>query len=195
LASNSRISRRLVRQLIAALLFAAGASAPRIAAASELYTDIDRDGISDVVSIQSVPSTGLRVWLSKSNVTFVLPTRRPITHVAASDLDGDGHIDLIAADSAAKVHVWHRTPRGHLRPTRPRRSPWRDAISTSRVGRGCDDGPGPALDDGSSTAAVTDLGPARHSNRAISKATPTAAAAPVSTGARLPRDPRGPPTA
>jgi hypothetical protein len=190
----SRVSPRLVRWTLGVFLFAAVFWTPQIAAASEIYADIDHDGIRDVVSIESIPRTGLRVWLSKSNVTLTLTTRRPITHVAASDLDGDGHIDLVAADSAAKVHVWHRTARGHLRPVRPRGTPWRDAVSTRRVRGAQDDGPGPALVEGVSTDAVADVQHSWPPSPHILSAISTNAPAPSSGGAALPRDPRGPPT-
>jgi len=146
-------SRRLLRWTLAAVVSLAGIWAPRAAAAAEFYADLDYDGVRDVVSIQTVPRTGLRVWLSKSNSTLILRTRRVITHIAASDIDGDGRIDLVASDSAARVTVWHRTNRGHLRVTHPRRVTRPDTMSRSRRVHGAgDEAPVAALDDSGPTA-------------------------------------------
>src|SRR5437773_1913249 len=82
---------RSTRWMLAGLfVIAALAWLPGRASAETIYADLDRDGRSDIITIQTVPTPGLRVWLSGSNSSLLLPTRRPITHVTASDIDGDG---------------------------------------------------------------------------------------------------------
>jgi hypothetical protein len=74
-----------------------------------LAVDFDGDGRRDSVKLdQSRPSV-LRVWLSASDTTQVLVSRRPLHRVAATDLDGDHRPELIATDSQSRIHVW--TPR------------------------------------------------------------------------------------
>jgi VCBS repeat protein len=93
------------------------------ALASDLYprADLDRDGVTDVVSIQNAPAPrGLLVWLSRSKSQFLLPTPLPIQRVAAADVDGDSRLDLVAADTSAKLYVWRSSGKGRLRPMRPR---------------------------------------------------------------------------
>ena len=96
---------------------------PTRAWADDLYADLDRDGVRDVISIQTGPRRGLVVWLSSSQSVFHLPTRLPISRIVAADIDGDGGIDLVAADTSAKIHVWHRSKHGTLRRTHPRHIP------------------------------------------------------------------------
>jgi hypothetical protein len=131
-------------------LFALGfvALAPFTAQAADFYADLDRDGVRDVVTVQGMPSTGLVVWLSGSKSVLLLHTRRPIVHITAADIDGDGRLDLVASDTAAKVHVWHRTIGGKLRPTRPRRAPLASHVGhTSALQRAPDDPVTAVVDD------------------------------------------------
>jgi hypothetical protein len=178
---------------LAAVVSLAGIWAPRAAAADELYADLDHDGVRDVVSVQSVPRTGLLVWLSKSNSTLILRTRRLITHIAASDIDGDGRIDLVASDSAARVTVWHRTNRGHLRVTHPRRTIRPDTMSGSgRLHGAGDEAPVAALDDASPTAPLASRDADGIPLSFLDKILPPTAA-PGSTINAQPPDSRGPP--
>jgi hypothetical protein len=93
---------------------------PAAANADDFFADLDRDGVRDIVTIPKAPARGLLVWLSSSGSFLRLPTRRPITGVTVRDIDGDGRVDLVAADASAKLHVWHRTLHGLLKTTRPR---------------------------------------------------------------------------
>jgi hypothetical protein len=121
-----------------------------LARAADFYADLDRDGVRDVISTQ--PSPGLLVWLSGSKVLLKLPTRRPILRVTARDLDGDGHVEIVATDSASKLHVWHRTRAGKLRPTRPRRAPVLPGFTDNHhVGEGPSDSSTAAIDEGFQT--------------------------------------------
>ena len=99
------------------------AFSPAAAHADEVVVDFDHDGIRDIVTIPQAPARGLLVWLSGSNKFFRLATRRPIMRVVARDIDGDGQVDLVAADASARMHVWHRTTHGKLRAARPHRAP------------------------------------------------------------------------
>jgi hypothetical protein len=187
-------SRRLLRWTLMALVALAGVWCPRWAAAAEFYADLDHDGIRDIVSIESVPQTGLRVWLSKSNSTLILRTRRQITHIAASDIDGDGRIDLVASDSSSRVHVWHRTTRGQLRVTRPRRASRPDTVSSRRHVRGAgEEGPLATLDENGPTGPLANPRGIRAGPLALLTGILPFAAAPPSSLNSRPRDSRGPP--
>ena len=177
-------------------LFVAGALTwlPNIAAADTFYADLDRDGVRDVITIQTVPVPGLRVWLSASNRSLVLPTRRPILGVTTSDIDGDGHIELIASDTSARVHVWHRTSRGGLRPTRPRHAPQASSLSHSgRVSSAPDEPSGAVLDEGSSAPPVDATHPARFPALDVSRALVAAPNTPTTPYNGRPKHARGPP--
>ena len=117
------------------------------AQAGDFYADLDRDGVRDVISIQ--PSSGLVVWLSGSKSVLKLPTHRPIMRVTAADIDGDGRIELVASDTAARLHVWHQTRGGKLRPTRPRHVPVSPGLTSNRrVHQAPDDASTAAIDEG-----------------------------------------------
>src|SRR5262245_21453909 len=124
------VPNRLRRAVVACLMFLGLVAMAGEARAAEFYADLDRDGLRDMIRIE--PASGLLVWLSQSKVVLKLPTRRPILRVAAGDVDGDGRVELLAADSAAKLHVWHRTRGGKLRPTRPRHAPVRTGFTSNR---------------------------------------------------------------
>jgi hypothetical protein len=166
---------------------------PARASAETFYADLDRDGRSDIITIQTVPTPGLRVWLSGSNSSLLLPTRRPITHVTVSDIDGDGHIDLIAADSSARVHVWHRTHRGRLRPMHPRDPPRDPDVSRGvLLNTAPGDLPSAVLDEGSS-APVDATRPARHTSLNATGLAIVASSRPFDSHGARPPQPRGPP--
>lgn len=94
---------------------------PAAARADDLYADLDRDGIRDLIRIHR---SGLLVHLSASGSLHHLKTREAITRVAAADVDRDGRLELVAADRAAALHIWRLGVRGifkrfHARPHRP----------------------------------------------------------------------------
>ncbi len=188
------LTARSTRWILSGLfVLAALASLPGRALAETFYADLDRDGQRDIITIQVVPVPALRVWLSGSNSSLLLPTRRPIAHVAASDIDGDGHIDLIASDTSSRVHVWHRTHRGGLRPTRPRHVPRTSGVSRSQtLGNPSGDLPGAVLDEGTSTPvdASHPAGPALLDALRLTIAASSLATASFNS---CPPQPRGPP--
>jgi len=112
------------------LPLAAGASG---AAEPSLAVDFDGDGRHDTVRLDRHRPSVLRIWLSASDTTQVLVSRRPLSHVAATDLDGDHRPELIASDSQSRLHIWtprargfrryqprHSIPKALTSPTRPR---------------------------------------------------------------------------
>ena len=98
---------------------------PRLAAAGEpaLAVDFDGDGRHDRVTLDQQQPSLLHIWLSASNTSQVLHSRRPLLRVAATDLDGDHHPELIARDSESKIHVWIHGRTGFLKYRRHDRLP------------------------------------------------------------------------
>jgi hypothetical protein len=95
----------------------------RAAAAAEpsLSVDFDGDGRHDTVKLDRYRPSVLRIWLSASGTTQVLVSRRPVHHVAATDLDGDHRPELIASDSQLRLQIWTPRARGFRR-YQPRQS-------------------------------------------------------------------------
>lgn len=181
-------------QWLSTLLFALAALVPAPGLAGALYADLDRDGVRDEVTIQNGPRTGLRVWLSGSRSALILPTRHPVLGIAASDVDGDGDLDLIASDTSAKLHVWHTSHRGGLRRTRPHRRPSAAGIwNSSGVTPGSDQPTNAALPNGGSVPTADhshpeSLVPGHRTGRVHA-----AAGHRVASGHAHPSRPRGPP--
>jgi len=166
---------------------------PARAAANTVYADLDKDGRPDIITIVTVPKPGLRVWLSGSNRSLLLLTRRPITHVTVSDVDGDGHVDLIASDESANVHVWHPTSRGRLRATRPRAPPRDPGVSGNQgIHTASNDLPSAVLDEGAS-APVDTTHRARTASPDAPGAALTASNSTADTHRARPTQPRAPP--
>jgi hypothetical protein len=95
---------------------------PRAAWADTVYADFDHDGKKDVLSVSPASASTLQVWLSSTQTLRQLRISRPILKIAAFDLDGDGHPEIIASDTSSGLHIWRRTKDGHLRRVRPHRS-------------------------------------------------------------------------
>ena len=95
---------------------------PRVAAADDLRADFDRDGVTDVVTLDPVSTSLLHVWLSTTQTARELRTSRPIYRMVAVDLDGDGRPELVVSDTHATLHVWRHAGNGRLRPVRPHAS-------------------------------------------------------------------------
>jgi hypothetical protein len=180
--------------LVSTLVLIGLAALPGRAAAKTFYADLDHDGIRDVVTIQMLPATGLRVWLSGSNRYLLLPTQRPIVAVKALAIDDEGGIDLIASDTSARVHVWHRSVKGGLRP-RSRHGP-RAPAGVSRSGRvtnAPDDAPIAVVDDSPTSSPIDAAHPAGLSTLNVSSADFGAASLASSLSDASPPKPRGPP--
>ena len=180
---------------IAALLaLAAVTSLSGRAWADPLYTDLDRDGVRDVVTIRRSPNS-LQVWLSGSREQIVLRTRRPVLQILASDVDGDGRLDLVAAD-AASVHVWRRTPGGDLRRLHPRRHGRAPGLSNpTGIGRGGDGEPAALASDGFSPPGTDAARRPRPADLDRSGAVHAAPACTTSSDALRLIRPRAPPSA
>jgi hypothetical protein len=106
---------------------------PSHATASPIDSDLDRDGIRDSITVEPGRHLGVSVWLSKTNTVSRIRTKQPIASVAAVDLDGDGHPDIVATDTSARLHVWRVTPHGRLRVVRPRPGPGLIESGTPRL--------------------------------------------------------------
>jgi hypothetical protein len=82
------------------------------AAEPSLAIDFDSDGQHDTVMLSRGQPSVLHVWLSASDTTQVIHTRAPLLRIAAADFNGDHVPDLIASDSALRIHVWTRKRSG-----------------------------------------------------------------------------------
>jgi hypothetical protein len=183
---------RLRRTVVVCLMLLGLLAAAAQARAADFYVDLDRDGVRDMIRIES--ASGLLVWLSQSKVVLKLPTRRPILRVAAGDVDGDGHIELLAADTAAKLHVWHRTRGGKLRPTLPRHAPVLPGFTSNRrVHQTSSDPSSAATDDDPVTSPLDAPHPARLPSFDTSSTLTTARDLPSGSLRLPPHQPRAPP--
>jgi hypothetical protein len=184
----------LRRALWTVLTLAVGLlGAVRPAHAEELFADLDRDGIRDVIVHTGSGDSVVQVWLSRTTSTRALRTRLPLVWVRVVDLDGDGRLDLIGADKASRVHVW-RYRRGRLRPVHavPPRSRTRSR-STGTLGN--DPGAEDIALPGSGTASPPCDAPgvpSRASLLALSSVSPASLGEPTSCAVVLPPS-RAPP--
>jgi len=98
------------------LVVALFALLPRVAAAAEpaFAVDFDGDGRHDRVVLDHERPSFLHIWLSASNTTHVLYSRKPLQRVAVADLDGDRRPELIARDSESRIQVWVHRRMGFL---------------------------------------------------------------------------------
>ena len=71
----------------------------------------------------------------------MLATRLPVDRVVVTDIDGDGHVEIIASDTSARVHVWRKSARGGLKPTKPKPHPHASTISSDSHLDGLPDSP------------------------------------------------------
>ncbi len=104
---------------------AGGVSAPQLLPVegdvrSLALVDVDSDGRVDIVFSVQRQSSGIRVWLNQDGRRFA-PGRSPIDinryeGVAAGDINGDGHIDIVAANASSEAHggiqLWLGNGRG-----------------------------------------------------------------------------------
>lgn len=82
--------------------------------------DVDEDGLPDIIYTVQRQSSGVRVWLNRPArrwVTGRAPTEiNTYAGIRAADLNGDGHVDLVAANSTSElqggIQVWWGTGQG-----------------------------------------------------------------------------------
>jgi len=84
-------------------------------------TDINEDGLADIVFAAQKPSSGIKVWMNQSRRQWKL-TRGPIEinnyeGIKTADVNGDGHMDIIAANATSAtqggIQVWLGDGRGN----------------------------------------------------------------------------------
>jgi hypothetical protein len=114
------VFRRVCLCVWAAVLVAA---LPRVAAADDLRADFDRDGVTDVVTLDPASTSLLHVWLSTTQTERELRTSRPVYRMVAVDLDGDGRPELVVSDTHATLHIWRHAGNGRLRQVHPHAAP------------------------------------------------------------------------
>jgi protein involved in polysaccharide export with SLBB domain len=82
--------------------------------------DVDEDGLPDIIGSVQRQSSGIRVWLNQPGRQWK-PGRAPTeinsySGVKAVDLNGDGHIDVVAANATSElqggIQVWWGTGKG-----------------------------------------------------------------------------------
>jgi hypothetical protein len=111
--------------VVAGLVTLSGAATPRVSRADAWYptveiraavADFNGDGTTDAAT---VVGKRLRVTVSHRG-TVELPHARHIIMLAAADVDGDGHTDLIALTRRGALRVFRNDGAGHLSAVRPR---------------------------------------------------------------------------
>jgi hypothetical protein len=110
----------------------------------QVYADFDGDGRSDHATFDPAHASVLRVWLSSNPRAGVLHSRLRILRLAAIDLDGDGHPELVAMDHRARLHVW-KAGSGRFRSYRHRRAS-SSHVTQRKPGRTVEDDPASADD-------------------------------------------------
>ncbi|MEO6995557.1 MAG: FG-GAP-like repeat-containing protein [Lacunisphaera sp.] len=92
------------------------------------WVDFDGDGDLDLAVASE---TGLSLWQNDGNGHFVDVTAAagvipvgPAVGVAAADLDGNGGVDLVAAQTTAGTHVYENRRAGRFQPMAEPPGPW-----------------------------------------------------------------------
>jgi len=123
-------------------------AAPAAAAAdSVVFADFDGDGQRDHAELSRREPSAIHIWLSTTQTIWVVRSATPILDLAARDLDGDRHDELIAAGTSAGLQIWSGRHTG-LTPFHLKRV---SRVPHVRL-------PCHHMDDGSEDAPVTDGG-------------------------------------
>lgn len=88
---------------------------------SVAVADINEDGLADIVFAAQEPSSGIKVWMNQSRRQWKL-SKGPIEiniyeGIKTADVNGDGHMDIIAANATSAtqggIQVWLGNGRGN----------------------------------------------------------------------------------
>jgi hypothetical protein len=101
---------------LCAFLFATGANA-----AGRVIADFDGDGRGDHVTLDAVDARVVRIWFSATRTTEIIRSPQPLRDIAAVDLNGDQHPELVASNRSHGLQVWMKAHAGfrHYRRKRP----------------------------------------------------------------------------
>lgn len=93
------------------------------AGADLLLVDFDRDGAEDVTT--QMRSGSVSILRGKGHLPMVIPLSGGAAGVAADDLDGDGHADLVIQEADGRVHAYRvASPTGWLEPAQSIGGAW-----------------------------------------------------------------------
>jgi hypothetical protein len=112
----------LGRAFSLACFFALLLAAPAYADFAVVAADFDGDGHGDHVIVTNEQPTVLRVWLSSTRATEILRSAEPVLRIAAADLDGDNHAELIATGGSPFLKIWTKV-HDRFRSFRPHQPP------------------------------------------------------------------------
>lgn len=83
--------------------------APRAWASEPALTaDFDGDGYRDHATFDVQEPSVVKVWLSATKATNLIRTAEPLVAIAAADLDGDRHPELITSNRSSGLQVWKK---------------------------------------------------------------------------------------
>jgi len=114
---NPTLRRGMHLAFLCAFLFATRAHAGGRA----VIADFDGDGRSDRVTLDAVDARVVRIWFSATRTTEIIRSPQPLRDIAAVDLNGDRHPELVASNRSRGLQVWMKAHAGfrHFRRKRP----------------------------------------------------------------------------
>ena len=114
---NPSLRRGLHLACLCVFLFAPRANA----AGRAVVADFDGDGHGDHVTLDATDARVVRIWFSATRTTEIIRSPQPLRDIAAVDLNGDRHPELIASNRSHGLQVWMKAHAGfrHYRRKRP----------------------------------------------------------------------------
>jgi hypothetical protein len=100
--------------------------ATRANAAGRVIADFDGDGRGDHVTLDAVDARVVRIWFSATRTTEIIRSPQPLRDIAAVDLNGDRHPELVASNRSHGLQVWMKAHAGFRHYRRKRRAAPRD---------------------------------------------------------------------